>query len=33
MDDRIAELLEKWEEAADQGEELSAEELCRECPE
>lgn len=33
MDDRIAELLEKWEEAADQGEELSAEELCRDCPE
>lgn len=33
MDDRIAELLEKWEEAADQGEELSVEELCRECPE
>jgi serine/threonine-protein kinase len=33
MDDRIADLLEKWEEAADKGEELSAEELCRDCPE
>lgn len=33
MDDRIADLLEKWEEAADRGEELSVEELCRDCPE
>jgi serine/threonine-protein kinase len=33
MDDRIADLLEKWEEAADQGHELPVEELCRECPE
>lgn len=33
MDDRIAELLEKWEEAADQGQELPVEELCRDCPE
>ena len=33
MDDRIADLLEKWEEAADQGQELPVEELCRDCPE
>lgn len=33
MDDRIADLLEKWEEAADEGKELPVEELCRECPE
>lgn len=33
MDDRIADLLEKWEEAAEKGEELSADELCRDCPE
>lgn len=33
MDERIADLLEKWEEAADQGRELPVEELCRDCPE
>lgn len=29
MDDRVADLLERWEEFADEGQELSAEELCR----
>ncbi len=33
MDERIADLLEKWEEGADQGKELPVEELCRDCPE
>ncbi len=32
-DVRLAELLDRWEEAQEQGESLSAEELCAECPE
>ena len=33
MDERIADLLIAWEEAWEQGRELSAAELCAECPE
>src|SRR5262249_47876725 len=30
---RVAELLRHWEELRDRGQEVSAEELCRDCPE
>ncbi len=33
QDDRIQELLERWDDLRQQGEELSVEELCRDCPE
>ncbi len=32
-DDRIQELLERWDALRHQGEPLSAEELCEDCPE
>ncbi|MBY0460027.1 MAG: protein kinase, partial [Gemmataceae bacterium] len=32
-DDKIADLLLSWEEARERGESITAEELCRECPE
>lgn len=32
-EDKLAELLERWERAWEQGEDLSAEQLCAECPE
>jgi hypothetical protein len=32
VDDRLVELLLRWEELRDQGQLLSAEELCRDCP-
>ena len=31
-DPRIAELLDRWEDLLDQGQQVSPEELCRECP-
>ncbi len=31
-EDRLADLLQRWQEGQDQGIELSAEELCRDCP-
>jgi serine/threonine protein kinase len=31
--DQLDDLLDQWEESREQGQELSAEELCRECPE
>lgn len=33
MDEKVADLLERWEELADQGQELSVEELCQDKPE
>ena len=30
---RLDELLDQWEEAREEGQELTAEELCRDCPE
>ncbi|MHB1426347.1 MAG: WD40 repeat domain-containing serine/threonine protein kinase [Gemmataceae bacterium] len=33
VDDRLVELLLRWEELRDQGQVISAEELCRDCPE
>src|SRR5215472_14202738 len=33
VDDRLVELLLRWEELRDQGQLISAEELCRDCPE
>ena len=32
MTDRLDELLELWEEAADAGREVSAADLCKDCP-
>ena len=32
-DERLADLLLRWEELRDQGQTLSARELCPECPE
>jgi hypothetical protein len=32
-EDRIQELLEKWDDLRKLGQELSAEELCQDCPE
>ena len=32
-EDTILELMEKWDDLRKQGEELSAEELCKDCPE
>ena len=32
-DDKIADMLLSWEEARDRGETITAEELCRDCPE
>jgi len=31
--DRVQELLERWDDLRKQGNELSAEELCQDCPE
>lgn len=32
-EDRLADLLVRWEERREQGQEVSAQELCRDCPE
>ena len=32
-DPRLADMLDRWEEAQERGEHLSAEELCADCPE